>query len=524
MKKYINIIKTLVAVLLLQSCEDPYEGINLNEPSNQVIYTSEMDFENTVQIDGELDFGDVSAGVVSRLWTFPEGAVDIEDSDNDVTSTEATVKTTFKMLGEHEVKLHQVFKDNAYVGLEQRGKELDTTIIVKVIPEIAINISANILNNDGTLGEALNLQDNAQNEVMAGTFIRYIVKSEGEPAVYRWNLDGGDPPFSEELVDTLDVRYKKVGEFDFGLIASRARPSGEFVVAVENVLKIIPSTEPVTLDGAQEKNGGIALNFSREMNGASLDPADFTVSIMNNDTPISATVATASVDPIEGNFVILTLDNQSIFNDDQVTVSYTQGEMATADGVMADDFEDEPVLFIGKNILKDTAFDYSFETSTSANWPYQWWGAPWDMYKLNISTTKSFDGKKSAYVTLEPNGGMIIGHTDNDNVPITFPVEQGKTYEIGVWVYMEDLGKSDPSANPPDLRFYWNPNTNWGVGANPEFSADFEIGKWVYSSMLVEFQATGDYNLNIRGANDGNSQTLKFYMDNISISEAKLRQ
>ncbi|WPR73382.1 hypothetical protein [Algoriphagus sp. NG3] len=524
MKKYIYIIKLMMVAVMLQSCEDPYEGINLEEANNQVIFTSEMDFENTVQINGELAFGDVSSGVVSRTWTFPEGVVDIEGSDNDVTSTEATVKTIFKMLGEHEVKLHQVFKDNAFVGLEQRGKELDTTIVVKVLGEVNLAVAANILNSDGTLGEALNLQDGALNEVMAGSFIRYTVTSEGEPAQYQWNLDGGDPPYSEELVETLDVRYKKVGEFDFELIASRNRPQGEFVFAVENLLKIIPSTEPVSLEGVQERAGGIALNFSREMNGNSLDPADFTVSIINKDTPISATVISAQVDPVEGNFVNLTLEGQEIYNDDIVTVSYTKGAMATADGVLADSFEDQSVVFVGENILKSGGFDYSFETSLDSNWPYQWWGAPWDMYTFKISAAQAYDGKKSGLVTMRPAGGMIIGHTDANGTPITFQAEAGKTYEIGVWVYVESLGNTASDAIQPDLRFYWNPGTDWAVGPNPEFTNDFEVGKWVYSSTLVKFPSTGNFNFNIRGANQNNPSEIKFYMDNISVSEARLRQ
>ncbi|WP_343854891.1 hypothetical protein, partial [Algoriphagus jejuensis] len=475
MKKYINNLLMMAAVVLSQSCEDPYEGINLNEASHQVIVTSEMDFDNTVQVDGTLSFGDVSAGVVSRVWTFPEGVVDIEGSDNDLTSTEANVKTVFKVVGTHEVKLHQVFKDNAFVGLEQRGKELDTTIVVKVLGEIKLAVSANLLNADGSLGKVLTIQDGALNEVMAGSWVRYTVQAEGEPSVYHWNLEGGDPAFSSELVETLDVRYKKVGEFDFGLIASRPRPQGEFVMGTIDFLKIIPSTEPVTLDGAQERNGGIALNFSREMNEATLNPADFTVTITNKDNPIPATVATAALDPNEGNLVILTLDNQTIFNDDKVTVSYTAGELATADGVLASSFADVPVVFEGENILKTTAFDYSFETSTNTDWPYQWWGAPWDKYKFNISNAQSKDGKRSGYVVMEPAGGMIIGHTDNSNKAITFPAEKGKTYEIGVWVYMEDLGNNDPAANPPDLRFYWAPNTNYSYGLSKGMDIIFLI-------------------------------------------------
>ena len=374
------------------------------------------------------------------------------------------------------------------------------------------------------MGEILSLSDNAQNEVMAGSFIRYIVKSEGEPASYQWNLDGGDPPFSEELIDTLDVRYKKVGEFDFGLFASRTRPQGDFTFEAENFLKIIPSTEPVTLDGAQEKNGGIALNFSREMNGNSLDPANFSVSIINKGNPISATVSSAEVDPMEGNFVNLTLVGQEIYNDDIVTVSYTQGVMATADGVLADSFEGQSVVFIGENILKTSAFDYSFETSLESNWPYQWWGAPWDMYTFKISSAQAYDGKKSGLVTMKPAGGMIIGHTDANGTPITFKAEAGKSYEIGVWVYVESLGNTPSDAVQSDLRFYWSPGTDWAVGPNPEFTNDFEVGKWVYSSTLVKFPSTGNFNFNIRGANQNNPSEIKFYMDNISVSEARLRQ
>ncbi|WP_343849274.1 hypothetical protein [Algoriphagus jejuensis] len=40
----------------------------------------------------------------------------------------------------------------------------------------------------------------------------------------------------------------------------------------------------------------------------------------------------------------------------------------------------------------------------------------------------------------------------------------------------------------------------------------------------MEFAASGNYALNIRGQNQGNKQALKFYMDNISVSEAKLRK
>ncbi|AWW29523.1 hypothetical protein DN752_04915 [Echinicola strongylocentroti] len=520
-----SIIKILSIACLgaMVSCEDIYDDLNLNEANNQVIYTSEMDFGNRIQVNGTITFGDVSSGVQSRQWSFPEGAVDIIGSDNDTSSTENTVKTVFTSPGEHKVRLQQTYNGNAYVGTDQRGSDLDTTLTITVLDSVALQVQAYLLNPDGSLGEELTLSDNAENEVMAGSFVRYIVSPTGEPSDYVWNTDGGDPGTSEEFVNEFDVRYKKLGTFGFGLYASRERPAGESLVEVENFLKIIPSTEPVILEGAFDANGKISLNFSREMNANTLNPADFIVSIAHDGTDIPATVAAATVDPEEANLVILSLENELIYNDDQVLISYQQGEMATTDGMPADSFSDLPVVFIGTNILENTAFDYSFENSTVDNWPYQWWGAPWDKYQLAISNHQAFDGNNSAAITLEPHGGMIISNADSDNNLITFPAEAGKTYEMGVWVYVEDLGNTPEGAVPPDLRFYWSPNTNWGVGANPAFDAAFPVGEWVYSSVLVEFPASGDYSLNIRGANENNTAPLSIFMDNISLSEARLR-
>ncbi|GGZ12503.1 hypothetical protein GCM10007049_00240 [Echinicola pacifica] len=507
----------------LASCEDLYDDLSLHEASNQVIYTSEMDFGNTIQVNGTLTFGDVSSGVASRKWTFPAQVVDILNSENDSTSTEATVKTMFTQAGEYQVRLQQTYNSDAYVGLDLRGTELDTTISVTVLDSVSLGIKAYILNNDGSLGQELDLSDNTQNEVMAGSFVRYIVAPLGEPSAYTWNTEGGDPASSEEFINEFDVRYKRMGTFDFGLYAARERPGGSYLVEIENLLKIIPSTEPVSLEGAFDANGKISLSFSREMNANTLSPDDFTVTILNKGQAIPASVVTAALDPNEANLVVLGLGDELIFNDDEVTVSYTQGDLATTDGMQADSFVDQPVVFVGNNILKSTAYDYSFENSTAANWPYQWWGAPWDKYSLAISNTKSFDGSKSAAITLQPQGGMIIGNTDSDNNLIKFPVEAGKTYELGVWVYLEDPGNTPAGAIPPDLRFYWAPNTNWGVGANPAFTSSFPVGEWVYSSILVDFPVTGDYSLNIRGANENNTAPIKFYMDNISLAVARLR-
>ncbi|MBU3026235.1 hypothetical protein [Zobellia galactanivorans] len=510
-------------ILGLSCDDDPADDVALPETSHRVVMTSEMDFDNKVNLNEDITFGDVSTGVENRTWTFPEGVVDIAGSDNDATSSEATVRAYFKKIGDHEVKLQQTFQSDAYVGTTKMGKELDTTFIVRVLGAVKVSISANIVNSDGTLGDALTIGDNAKNEVMAGSTVRYTVATEGEPENYIWTVNGGDPESSEVFEDELDVKYKKLGSYDFSFAANRERPEGGTEVTYKNLITIIPSTEPVTLDAVNEKDGNIALNFSREMEESTLNPEDFSVSVVNGGADVPVTIESVTVDPDEGNLVIIKLAGDRIYNDDTVTVSYTAGSMATTDAYPAESFTDQQVVFKGENIFEGSAFDYSFENYTAANWPYQWWGAPYDGYTFEISTAQTYDGAKSAYVEMQPNGGMIIANVDSDNAAIPFSFETGQWYEIGIWVYVESVTPPDTGDMfNADVRFFWFPDVDWGVGPNPDLTA-IPAGEWVYSSQLVQFSSEAPQTFSIRGYNASNTTATRFYMDNISISKASLR-
>ena len=65
MKTLINKYKIYFAMLaVLVACSDA-QDLDLIEPSHRVIYTSEMDFQNQIEVMGEIGFGDASAGVES---------------------------------------------------------------------------------------------------------------------------------------------------------------------------------------------------------------------------------------------------------------------------------------------------------------------------------------------------------------------------------------------------------------------------------------------------------------------------
>lgn len=521
-KKLYLYVGFITAALSFNACDNNEE--TFIEPNHRVVYTSEMDFDNKINVNEFLDFGDISAGVASRTWTFPEGVVDIAGSDNNLTATDDIVKAYFNKAGQYDVKLNQVFKGDAWVGTELRGKELDTTIMVTVLGPVSASINANLINDDGSLGAALNLSDMAENEVTASKSVRFTYSADGEPENFTWNLEGGDPTDVTDAAVETDVKYKKMGTYDLTFIASRERPYGGDTIHLKDVIKVIASTDPVDLEQVTNQDGKIALVFSREMDGSTLNKGDFTISIESGGTPLDNTISKATIDPVEGNIVLLEMASGQIYNNDVITVSYTPGFLATLDAVQATAFMDVPLVFTKVNIL-DVASDYdhSFENSTATNWPYMWWGGVWAEYDLEISDVRAQDGSKSAYIEFRPNGGMIIGHKNNAGDQITFPAEAGKDYEIGLWVFVEDLGNNDPAGFDPDIRFFWWPDTNWAVGGNPTFTSDFKTGEWVYSSTFVQFNETGDKTFQIRGYNEANPETLKFYMDNLSVSEVSLR-
>ncbi len=513
----------LLAVLMVTACKKD-DDLKLNEPSHRVIFTSEMDFLNTIEVNGAISFGDVSAGVESRTWTFPAGVVDIEGSDNDVTSTEANVKAYFPQVGEFDVQLNQVFKSDAYVDETLRGKVLDTTIVVTVLDSIVATMEAFYLNEDGTLGDPLVLADNAENEIPAAEYIRYTFTGTGSPRNINWELEGGTPGNLNSSDFTIDVQYKFLGTFDFSMTPFRSRPFGRDTLAFKNLIKVIPSTKPVLVEQVTDREGDIAVVFGREINPTTITSSDFEVSIKtDNGDLIVPSFSSVGLDPDEGNVVRIKLAGEAIYNDDSIKVSYNPGTLVSLDGVDVTGFTEELLRFNLVNILKENSnYDWSFETSSEDHWKYLGWGAPYDKYIIDMTFDQAYEGFKSMYVSMENNGGMIVSLIDNDGNDVTFPGSAGKTYELGAWVYVEELG--DPTIGlAPDLRLYWGPDTNWGLGPNPEFNVSFPVGEWIYSSIFMEFSETGPKNFLIRGFNGSNPMPMSFYVDNLVLAEVNLR-
>ncbi|WP_299254329.1 hypothetical protein [uncultured Aquimarina sp.] len=514
MKKLLRyMIILIISTIAIISCQD--DDVDINVPSQRVIFTSEQSQGNQIRLNSNLTFGDVSTGVISRIWTFPEGVANVTTSNSDV------VKAVFTRIGEHNITLNQVFEEDAYVDGQLRGRELDTTIVVRVIEPIAINLKGNYINPDGTIGAALDISNNAENEVIASRSIRYTFELTGEPQNIDWTLDGGDPETASG-VNEIDVTYKRIGSYDIDVEANTNRPLGTAVSSFTNLIKVIPSTDPVTLDRVTGKRDGtLALEFSREMDEASIVSDQFSLSIENNSTSIPATIQSIRLDPSEKNVLLVSLIGDLIYIDDSVTVSYTAGSLFTTDGVQAESFVDISMDSFeqGENILESTTVDFSFENSTNDdNWPYQFWGGIWELYDFSIDFSRAKTGTRSGVVNMQANGGMIIGHTSG-----TFPLEAGQGYEIGIWSYVENIGNTPGGSNNPDLRIYWTPATNFSLGPNPEITSSYPTNQWVYSSIVVTATETEEKQFLIRGFNEFNNMPIKIFIDDLFVSKVNLR-
>ncbi|WP_075342981.1 hypothetical protein [Tenacibaculum agarivorans] len=517
-------LKNIITILILSlagtcfvQCDK--EETVVIEPNQRSVFTSEMDFNNNVNVNADIDFADASAGVVSRLWTFPDNVVDIDKSDNDKTSTNKIVKAFFNTPGTYNVTLNQTFKGDVFAnGTSTGSNTADTTIVVNVLSEVKLGLTAHLLNDDGTLGAPLTIADNVENEVTASKKVRFSYTVEGQPNTFDWTFNGATPEtFNGPDID-VDVTYRSLGVHDLKFIASRNRPAGSDTIFYKNLIKVIPSTEPVTLDAVNERDGKIGLEFSRDMDITTVDSSNFTVSLENNGMMIPVNITDISIDPSAPNVVLITL-NETVYRDDTAKVSYTPGLLSTTDQVKADAISEAVVGFERiENVLESTTLDYSFENSTNidSEWPDNGWGGLWGMYNRDVSSTRAKTGSSSLMVEYQPNGGMIL-----NSGSATIPTVQGQSYELGFWVYVESLGNSDPSQFLPEIRFFADPPfQELGIVF---FNDTFPTGEWVYQSLIFTSNTTTDAKLLIRGFNEFNPQPLKFFMDDLTLRKVNLR-
>lgn len=515
-----NIFKYLgflaLAAVVLWSCEDEWEAPT-EEPNHAYITTSFGGVTNRLQINGSMTFIDLSRGIESRLWSFPSGVTDT--AYNAISSSsDQSVKVRFISSGEHEVKLSQTYAGDVYIGNTPSGTSTyDTTIMVTVVDSIRANFTAKRTEDNSILDHAAN----AMNEIVAGREVEFTFEGTGEPTDFTWTITRNDGFVITANGNPAVVKFSSLGDYDVKVAASSELGGDMF--ELEKYITVIPSTDPVDLmQMIIDDRNSIRLTYSRDMqNPFNCDPAAFVLSVVNNTVEVPVAISGFSLDEQQNNIVILELD-QPLFNSDVVTLSYDAevGNLATSDFMDATSFDETRIMFVNDNIMDDNGYDVGFENSTKSNWPYLWWGPPWDGYTNEITTAMAHSGESSMLIDMNAGGGAIFAHRDDAGTNITFNVD-AKLYEVGFWVYVEALGNGDTGDGwTPDFRFYPN---DWSAELFYGFPADFKVGEWVYVSAEWNSASARELFFFIRGYNASSTSNHKMYIDDLTIFEKEVR-
>lgn len=525
-------------VLIATACK---EDSIISIPSHKVLLNSTARNENRVEIGTKVSLGDISTGLATRKWTIQEGVADIIDSDNDTESTAPVLNFRFLQAGNQEITLQQVFKENAYVGVDNTvnsgEKEFTETIIFEVLKTIELsNLAATILDRDGNPETTLTIANDALNEVSAGKTVRYSFDVIGQPGTVTAvsgdanSVEGSVNIDVENNTASIDVKYSKVKNYGVAITASRLNPVGSGSIEFTNLISVVGSVEPVSLDNTTVNNGKITLAFSREMEASTLDKNDFTVTLKDkNNNVISSPILNVAVQADDATLVDITLDGETVYDDDTATVTYTKGTFATTDGVLLENLTDIEALTGGTNILEGTDYDFDFEKSGTGleNWRRNttFCGPCVEANSAyEYSTAQAKTGNQSLKLTVQQGGVAALLNTTTSGTDIEYPIVSGQSYEIGLWAYIPDTHNFGPSQI--NIRTF----SNAGAGAiDPGFASlilnsTTPTNTWVYGSVIASFSSdSAKLILRVRNNVFGPVQPVEIYLDNITIKAVNLR-
>lgn len=567
-KKPLVALFTLATILI--GCKQ--EEVEFSLPSHSVTEVSHQYQGFTVSVNQEVSFADLSTGVVDRTWSLDDGVIaDVFKLDKDVpdileirdilrdranltdeeyaevreklllgdqsiipTYKDYILKLAFPNAGVYTIYLNQVFENNAYVEDETEPRDtnvIDRFFTITVTDRVSFqNITVSELDNSGNPGAAQPVANGgATATVTAGKTARVGFTVTGSPD--NIEIESG----SAKIVDnslvlnadgtgSIDIKYSSVGQYSIVLTATRSSPAANLTTTLSNVVEVIPSTEPVTLDKAIVNGDlGLTLTFSREMEANTLVAGDFSVDIKDkNGVSVAATVGTAELDSQDPSILHLTLDGDKAYDDDTVTVSYTKNAFSTTDGVALESVSDYGVL-TGQN-PNLIAGNGEFENTLGLDWK---WIGNMTIGQVElvdpptpVNTTSVTPSGKVAWLTV--NKGNTSGARNNAQIQTAqeLPIVKDKSYRIKFKRYVQDETVSDTKALSIILRFI----NSGGLQADQFFSITdaSAIDSWIQEERVITANEDGYVNAKLTILPNWTSWA-SFYIDDVVFQEYNLR-
>ncbi len=526
--KYIKLFIISSLALLLGACGEEMNNPTITTPSHSVVRVSQVGNDNVININQHIDFADVSQGIESRQWIFPDSNVTVEGNPQD-----AQVRGTFHKEGTWEVTLSQVFQENAFVGSETVPREtnqIDTTIVVTVMPAVKLNsIKANLLLSDGTLGDEISMEPTTPTEIPFGSILRFTYDATGNPTLIQGELHGAELVAEDANANTFDVKYVTLDKvYSFAPVFVRQRPMSSDTLVVVDFVKCVRSDEPLLLERVTtDASKKINLVYSRGLNANSPKASDYSVTLTTaKDEVLTPEVTAAYVSPDNASFLVLEIGDELVYSNDEVTVTYTGNSLESQDAAIADKFTDEVLVGSEEDVLKSSGYDYSYENSAMV---YRGADPAWlgnvvpDL--LEQSTEEVSEGSHSLKVTIPAgtadrpvkpsaiqtylNGALHkFDFTENENNKLRL--------EFDIFI-VNNGGDRHPGATfDTNIRFHLsNKGSDWQEVAHGYANA--EEGKWLTFSNVIDVKnVISEYNLIMKIVNTGSEPTT-VYIDNLRL-------
>ncbi|NME67815.1 hypothetical protein HHU12_07565 [Flammeovirga aprica JL-4] len=526
--KYIKLFILSSLALLLGACGEELNNPTVMTPSHSVVRVSQVGNDNVININQHIDFADVSQGIESRQWIFPDSNVTVDGNPQD-----AQVRGTFHKEGKWEVTLSQVFQNNAFVGSETVAREtnkIDTTFVVTVMPAVKLNsIKANLLLADGTLGDEIPMAPETPTEIPFGSILRFTYDATGSPSKIQGTLHGAELVAESPSNNTFDVKYVTLDKvYSFAPVFVRPKPYSADSLLVLDLVKCVRSDEPLLLENVTaDADKKINLVYSRGLNANSVKASDYSVSITTaKGETLTPAVTGAYVNPANASYLVLEIGDELVYSNDVVKVTYTGNSLESQDAAIAPQFTNEMLVGSEEDLLKASDYDYSYENSamTHKGADPAWLGNVVPEI-LEQSTEQKSDGNHSLKVSIPAatdsravmpsaiqtylNGALHkFGFTENENNKLRLEFD----------IYIENNGGDrHPNATfDSNIRFHLsNKGSDWQEMAHGFAKA--EEGKWLTFSNVIDVKnVIAEYNLIMKIVNTG-SEPATLYIDNIRL-------
>ena len=559
MKKIVYLTFLTISMSIIISCnQDDYEVPYGDFSTFQWITTEGFDDEETDYVSAlndYLGFRDLSRNALESNWLIPSGTrlLSNDFTENDsiysdfiiasgpLSSSEDLVNVLFVESGVKEIALRNVFRDSVVGATQQENGNwlVEQTFTVTVFDDVnpafkvmkgleeVLSVTANDMpsGSDSASWPTITIE--------AGEQLTYVdMTTIGEPDNRWWYFNGASIDSSN--VAEIDVSYNGLGNFTAGSITSRRtnneKPEGEGSKLIPLNIEVIPSSQPLVIntDITESETEIISFNVSGEIAILNGEEGNFVVNVINSASGFNQDIAvqSASVNTSDATQIDLIL-SAPIYNTDEITVTYTAGNIVSVDSRTLESFGPEPVeMFFTGDILNPQTLGYEvpwdgtgnqFEKANTEGYlaPQNADNAAGPIYYFR-DESMAFDGASSMKFetpdTGIPNNARLRAF---DFIALNGSGVNAGNYIPTVWVFLE----TGNTMTEIQYNFQQGPVLTFDLSTLPR-------GEWVRAELPIEnFPAIsgGRIDLNIRNTNQPDAQVQKMWIDKFDLLIAEPR-